>query len=55
MPIAVVVDNRFRHLVYWCVVTSEQLKLSAALFDENLEGLDDYPALVCTVVSLTQE
>lgn len=34
---------------------SKQLELSAALLDEKLERLDNYPALVRIVVSLTQE
>lgn len=49
------VDHTFGHLVFRRMSPSKQLELSAALLDEKLERLDNYPALVRIVVSLTQE
>jgi len=55
LPIAISFDNALGHLIPRCVAASKQLELSAALLDEQLKRLDDHPALVRVLISLTQK
>jgi len=50
-----VVNHTLSHLVSRRMPASEQLELRAALLNENLKRLDDYPAPVRVAVPLPQK
>jgi hypothetical protein len=53
LPVAVGFNDALGHLIPRCVAASKQVELSAALLNKQLKGLDDYPAFVRVLISLT--
>jgi hypothetical protein len=53
--ISITIHDAPRHPVPWCRLSSEELKLSTALFNKQFEWLDNNPALMGIVVCLTQQ